>query len=368
MMPAYESVLFPFEPTRCMQCEADAARTVCRFVFDVRCRKRARGEAVLLLRGFACYDGSFEVGMLADLDVEAFFACEYACLLPGAFVVGMDVSLASRKGDVRLAEKSAFLPVAEEAFMDVEAETDACAFCFLLVGFFFLQGFDREASSDVHSDLFTLHLAAEQGDVFSGMSLYGFLRLNQCRRITCFRLPALALHAAGVQVQPGEPGGSVGRPDFYGCLPAFCRCRRLLFRRFETDISLGFEPDVPAGDFGALDPNVLLFCLELEILPAAEDAPCRIRAPCFLCLYALACAEADVEVQAQIAFGDVLKFPAIFIERSSGTDFVKRLEARIFDFPGSFERLPDAFCGTHEFPPRLRVSPVRERSCVSFSR
>ena len=73
---------------------AYALCAVVRFVFKIAERECPRAEAILLRSCFACNGHALEAGVLFDVDVEAAFSCEDACLLSCASVVGEDIPLA----------------------------------------------------------------------------------------------------------------------------------------------------------------------------------------------------------------------------------------------------------------------------------
>ena len=86
------------------------------------------GEPVLFFFCLAVYDGSFEAGVVFDLDVVSFFSCIDACLFCNAFVGGVCVcfSFSSAYGDG-----------ASRCVADGQARCLACFFVILLILFAF---------------------------------------------------------------------------------------------------------------------------------------------------------------------------------------------------------------------------------------
>ena len=111
----------------------DALCAVVRFVFKVAERERPCREAVLSRLRFACNDRALEAGVLFHIDVKAAQSCKDACLLSCASIAGVDRSSARGKAERGLGEFS-------RANIPREVEARRCVL--LLVGFFFLQGFD----------------------------------------------------------------------------------------------------------------------------------------------------------------------------------------------------------------------------------
>ena len=102
------------------------------------------GEFVLFCRCFTVYDGSFEAGVVFDLDVVSFFSCVDACLFCDAFVGGVCVcfSFSSAYGDG-----------ASRCVADGQARCLACFFVVLFVLF----AFYGQVSSCVSSDFVSLY-------------------------------------------------------------------------------------------------------------------------------------------------------------------------------------------------------------------
>ena len=82
------------------------------------------GEFVLFCRCFAVYDGSFEAGVVFDLDVVSFFSCVDTCLFCDAFVGGVCVCFSF---------SSAYADGASRCVADGQAGGFSCFFVVLFV-------------------------------------------------------------------------------------------------------------------------------------------------------------------------------------------------------------------------------------------
>ena len=165
----------------------DAFRAVVRFVFKVAERECPRAEAVLFRLRVACDDGALEVGVLFDVDVEAAFACKDAGLTSCTAVGGVDRSSARGKAERGLGEFS-------RANIPREVEARRCVL--LLVGFFFLQGFDMEIAADLCRDLVALHCAAEDVRILAAFNLQGVFCGDLRRGVGRGILPTVSLRPA----------------------------------------------------------------------------------------------------------------------------------------------------------------------------
>ena len=181
----------------------DALRAIVRAILQIVERERPSREAVLSRLRFACDDCAFEVGVLLDIDVEAAFACEDACLLMCTAVVGFQASLADRCTDRGLGEGAEHFAGTGwvEHLVHAPREVEARRCVLLLVGFFFLQGFDREIASDVHLDLFALGLAAEDVRILAAFNLQGVFRGDFRRGVGRGIFLAVSLRLACVQTE-----------------------------------------------------------------------------------------------------------------------------------------------------------------------
>ena len=146
---------------------AYALCAVVRTVLQIAERERPRAEAVLSRLRFACNDRALEVGVLFDVDVEAVFSGEDARLASRTAVVGVNRSSARRKADRGLGEFSR---------ANIPREIEARRRVFLLVGFFFLQGFGVEMAAEVRLDFSAFDLASEDVHILAAFDLQGVFR------------------------------------------------------------------------------------------------------------------------------------------------------------------------------------------------
>ena len=97
---------------------------VFRFVVYVFPCQSTGGEFVLFCRCFAVYDGSFEAGVVFDLDVVSFLSCVDTCLFCDAFVGGVCVCFSF---------SSAYADGASRCVADGQAGGFSCFFVVLFV-------------------------------------------------------------------------------------------------------------------------------------------------------------------------------------------------------------------------------------------
>ena len=86
------------------------------------------GDPVLFFFCLAVYDGSFEAGVVFDLDIVSFFSCIDTCLFCNAFVGTVCI---------RLSFSSAYADGASRCVADGQAGGFACFFVVLLILFAF---------------------------------------------------------------------------------------------------------------------------------------------------------------------------------------------------------------------------------------
>ena len=184
----------------CLRLHGNAivVRAVVRFVFKVAERECPCAEAVLLRFRFACDHRALEVGVLLDVDIEAAFSCEKTRLIPCAAVVGFQASLADRCTDRGLGEGAEdFVGTGRvEHLVHAPREVEARRCVLLLVGFFFLQGFDREIASDVRLDLFAFGFASEDVRILAAFQLERSCGFHFCGSVGRAAFLALSFGAA----------------------------------------------------------------------------------------------------------------------------------------------------------------------------
>ena len=103
---------------------------------------------------FAVYDGSFEAGVVFDLDIVSFLSCVDARLFCDAFVGGVCVCLSF---------SSAYADGASRCVADGQAGGLACFFVVLFVLF----AFDGQVSSYVSGDFISFNDSAFDGGIVS---------------------------------------------------------------------------------------------------------------------------------------------------------------------------------------------------------
>ena len=169
-----------------------------RTVLQIAERERPRAEAILLRSCFAGDDRALEVGVLFDVDVEAAFSSEDAGLASRTAVVGVNRSSARGKAERGLGEGAEdFVGAGRvEHLVHAPGEVEARRCVLLLVGFFFLQGFDMEIAADLCRDLVALHCAAEDVRILAAFNLQGVFCGDLRRGVGRGILPTVSLRPA----------------------------------------------------------------------------------------------------------------------------------------------------------------------------
>ena len=100
---------------------------LCFVIYVFPCQSTG-GDPVLFFFCLAVYDGSFEAGVVFDLDIVSFFSCIDTCLFCNAFVGTVCI---------RLSFSSAYADGASRCVADGQAGGFACFFVVLLILFAF---------------------------------------------------------------------------------------------------------------------------------------------------------------------------------------------------------------------------------------
>ena len=141
------------------------------FVFYIFPCQSTGGEFVLFCRCLAVYDGSFESGVVFDLDVVSFFSCVDACLFCDADIGGVCGVCLFPNGEVGIVH---FLFPCIRTGGNISLQMDAAFFVPAVVGMAVLQAFYGEVVSCFYFYFLSACFASCDVQIFAAFHGQGF--------------------------------------------------------------------------------------------------------------------------------------------------------------------------------------------------